>query len=1331
MFTCLLVYLSFFCFLNQNLAQNQPSVDQFLGTNWQFVDGPLDGIDCVTNVRQFVRWVNIQEGTKETFSNTAAEDLYPDECLNLNPVSPGVEGSFDQSYGVMADLNLIVMPTITSTIPAYNQNETGNFLFRENWRPITYGPNPLNPQEIIATEPTDASASYIERADVLYHFIGRYGSGNAANCDLKICDDNDTGSNAGDVTFIESWNEQDRWWTNTQNGIIPEYTQFTPAEYAAMINADIDGAEGTLTGTGTDCNDNTITYPLGVRNVDPNIRVVMGGLANTRYEDMTGAGDIIDNGTFVTAWTYWIEGMRTWFTANRADGNDFPIDVLNFHHYSVDNENLFAAKWRSPEEDEFRLQVQEEIVAEMEGAGWRTANDYRELWISEFGYDTNQETAPNFDFTDFTTNNPDITAENLQAQWNARTFLELYAAGVDRAMVHHFRDAPGGANWDGFTGLISADDEPKESWYFVYGLKNILEGYSFAEDESTEDECNLTAADSDCDADCTRIYRFENEDGNRIWAVWSPSSCGIEYDMQFTDNDLDENWALLRLGSPSIQGIREDLTLINGSITLQVNETPLFILEEGREDAPECPVVLVNNTTCSSASLDIQIPAGQNYDSYQIWYGEYDPATDPVFEPDFGAIEGNLTRFGYDFDGARNNLILDGISPNTSYVIYVIPENGSGTPLIPTINDVDVPCATLLETADDISHCGLPVYDPTFASIEYGSTTQQNTLLFDDQMNGNIDFCSIYLNNLPEPGPQEVPHDMSVFNGGSNWTEWVSFNGNSDVNELTIEFLESNYVIDQLTFFDATSAGLITFEYSLTGEENDYTTLVEYYTNRGERFCLVHEEEINPMTMRYDCITEGFGAWYTLSDFEQPTTGIKFLRVTSTSNEARLTELFICGRPGCPDDNLVVAPVCNTADFAACAESATFSKLEIQGNSGMETLLPNSFSNFNYPSSFFNERGSNQLIPGVTYNPQVETCIEGTCSTETLNFMVPDDSECLLDKSPIDVTARFAGSCGRYILPVDENVEEETQVQVWLSHTVEFNDNTVHPLVRDPNAEMMVLTVETAMMIGKSINFSYDRCEKNVYLAYRYFTESASSPLYNLSLVTSSTVNNNAWQTICKCVGSNAPTPIFIMEDCYLTDIFYRNLEVGEKLQNEEYTIDVNNSSSGSNSNFDIYSSASSNNGTPERLEREQRTINNKNYIYHLEYPETAKSLRFKKKESNPWVVLDLTTIPCMTTNNPPGSAAQNEHTQEANLKVSTSLRLYPNPTQDYLNVEITESAQLLLLGVDGKAHDLRDLKSTSYGYQFSTGHLTPGLYLLRTINESGKVETGKFLVRE
>jgi hypothetical protein len=350
------------------------------------------------------------------------------------------------------------------------------------------------------------------------------------------------------------------------------------------------------------------------------------------------------------------------------------------------------------------------------------------------------------------------------------------------------------------------------------------------------------------------------------------------------------------------------------------------------------------------------------------------------------------------------------------------------------------------------------------------------------------------------------------------------------------------------------------------------------------------------------------------------------------------------------------------------------------------------------------------LIPGVTYNPKIETCSGANCTTELLSFTTPATGSCVLSNNPISTTAPYAGRCGSYTLPVDANVGD--QVQVWLSHTVEFNDNTVHPLVQDSNAEMMVLTVENHPNIGNSITFSYDECEKNVYLAYRYFTDDKSSPLFNVSLVTSSTANNIAWYAVCDCNGnSNTPSVAFIIDDCYLTDIVYNYLEVGEKLQHKE---------------FDVPSS-----GAEQLLHSEIHGITNANYTYDLKHATNAEKVDFREKETNPWVSLDLTAVPCITTNNSPPTGNQNALSSETKLERNNDLRLYPNPTQDYLNVEIAAVADLQLIGIDGKSHDLRDLKETSYGYRFSTSHLVPGLYLIRTIDEVGKVQTGKFLVQE
>lgn len=86
LFTCLLVYA---CFWYSSLplhAQQNPTVDRFIGVNWQISSSP-EGIECAGFVREFSRWVDTQaEGNNP---NVAADLLFPDECLDLNPAASG------------------------------------------------------------------------------------------------------------------------------------------------------------------------------------------------------------------------------------------------------------------------------------------------------------------------------------------------------------------------------------------------------------------------------------------------------------------------------------------------------------------------------------------------------------------------------------------------------------------------------------------------------------------------------------------------------------------------------------------------------------------------------------------------------------------------------------------------------------------------------------------------------------------------------------------------------------------------------------------------------------------------------------------------------------------------------------------------------------------------------------------------------------------------------------------------------------------------------------------------------------------------------------------
>src|SRR5690606_12979922 len=191
-------------------------------------------------------------------------------------------------------------------------------------------------------------------------------------------------SGLGLVKYVENWNEQDKWRRGRAGYL-------SPYEMAAMCSADYDGHEGSM-GSG-----------YGAKNADPNIKFVMGGLTILGLE--------------------YIKSMKLWSDTYRTSG--FPADVLNFHHYSNSSggQDVAMKDGISPEDDSLKYKLKEIV-------------DYRnrylpgkEIWLSEFGYDTNPNSPQGVK----------VIGQNdeyeVQAQWLIRSYLEMAAAGIDRAHI--------------------------------------------------------------------------------------------------------------------------------------------------------------------------------------------------------------------------------------------------------------------------------------------------------------------------------------------------------------------------------------------------------------------------------------------------------------------------------------------------------------------------------------------------------------------------------------------------------------------------------------------------------------------------------------------------------------------------------------------------------------------------------------------------------------------------------------------------------------------------------------------------------------------------------
>jgi len=482
------------------VRHEQPLMDAFIGING-FVDDPIERIAACGTLREYHNW-QWDEG-----NNDPSYAGYPDHQLAWSPSwvsGPGWGWDFDAFYQQLKDAGVEVAPCIQKCalyVVDFDPN-------RVEEKPISAGNDPTRPQ------------SYVEHASYLFQFAARYGSTVVDEALLKLKDDQPRRSGLGLVRYIENWNEPDKWWKGRA-------AYFSPFELAAMCSADCDGHRGAMGRT------------VGVKNADPNMKFVLGGLAIPELE--------------------YIRAMQLWADFHR-DG-DFPADVLNFHHYSNDagGQSGRPTAGISPEADGLRERFQRIV---------EFRNRYlpgKEIWVSEFGYDTNPKSVQRA---------PAIgsaSAEEVQGQWIVRSYLALAAAGVDRAQQYMLRDVNAGStvkfNSSGLTSEKWNRHQPKRSWFYVATLRHVL--------GKTRFEREIPSGD-----DCVRIYRFRSADPacRYVDAVWCPTS-NQEQVKDFPLNVATSSPAtLVTLQPDSPTGQQTKLTPNHGCVTLTVTERPAFVV---------------------------------------------------------------------------------------------------------------------------------------------------------------------------------------------------------------------------------------------------------------------------------------------------------------------------------------------------------------------------------------------------------------------------------------------------------------------------------------------------------------------------------------------------------------------------------------------------------------------------------------------------------------------------------------------------------------------------------------------------------------------------------
>jgi hypothetical protein len=484
--------------LPQAKPHTQALMESFIGING-FVDDPIERIAACGHLREYHSW-QWDEGNQD-----ASYPGYPNHRLAWSPSwvsGPGWGWDFDAFYRQLKDAGVEIAPCLQGCAPYL----VGFDKERADEKPVAGG-DPAEPQ------------SYIAHASYLFQFAARYGSTRCDETLLKLKPGQPVRTGLGLVRYIENWNEPDKWWKNRA-------AYFQPFELAAMCSADFDGHKGNL-GPG-----------VGVKNADPNMKLVLGGLARPEIE--------------------YLKAMKLWAQFHRA--GDFPADVINLHHYSNDagGQGGNPTTGISPEADGLRERF-ERIVR------WRNLHlPGKEIWVSEFGYDTNPQStqrAPAIGKT---------SAEEVQGRWIVRSYLALAASGVDRVQLYMLRDvnAANTVQYDssGLTSEKSNRHQPKRSWFYVATLRHVLRGTRF--------ESEIASGDPN-----VRIYRFRSEGhpSRDVYAVWCPTSDTSEVSDFSLDLPNAVTATLVTLGPQSATGQAAPLTIKDGTVPFSVGERPVFV----------------------------------------------------------------------------------------------------------------------------------------------------------------------------------------------------------------------------------------------------------------------------------------------------------------------------------------------------------------------------------------------------------------------------------------------------------------------------------------------------------------------------------------------------------------------------------------------------------------------------------------------------------------------------------------------------------------------------------------------------------------------------------
>jgi len=464
----------------------------------------MKAIKSFTGVRHYIDWEKLELQENKYSFNPCYSGGWNYDTIYQRCKAEGIE--------VLACLKTIP-GWMQSTYP-WNERELENV-------PVRYGKNFSDPN------------SYIEQAKVAFQFAARYGSNTSVNSSLVTVNSTPRWGNdnvnqvkigMGVIKYIECDNERDKWWKGRK-------AYQTGREYAANMSAFYDGHKNTM-GAG-----------VGVKNADPNMQVVMGGVAAASTDYVRGMID-------------WCKEFRGYKTNGKVN---LCWDVINYHLYSNDAKNSQAgnsSRGAAPEVSEA-----DSVAKAFNEVAHTYANDMP-VWITECGYDVNQGSS----LKAIPIGKKSVL--ETQADWILRTALLYVRTGIEKVFFYQlYDDNINSAVKFSSSGLINADRSRKPAADFLYQANKLMGEYTYKQTLSKN----------------PIVDRYELK-GSSAYVLYVPDEKGLTKSYTL-DLDADSIYVYTpKAGRDNMQV--QKLKLSNGKLKVTVSETPIFVFPVGTKKEP-------------------------------------------------------------------------------------------------------------------------------------------------------------------------------------------------------------------------------------------------------------------------------------------------------------------------------------------------------------------------------------------------------------------------------------------------------------------------------------------------------------------------------------------------------------------------------------------------------------------------------------------------------------------------------------------------------------------------------------------------------------------------